>query len=297
MARIRTIKPETPQSESFGRLSRDARLCFILLWTVCDDAGRARASSRLLASLLYPYDDGEDCRPRTTGADVERWLCEIEAEGSIQRYEVDGDQYIQVSNWLKHQKIDKPSASRLPECSPTYKESSRKVSKPRETSPTDLGPGPVPGKDQEDGKVACATLPPEAEDDYDATPIILAQGEDAEAVKAYNAAGEPFGWAKCNKLTAARRARVKARLRDCGGLDGWRSAMERAKSSPFLRGETGRTSGHENWKVTIDFFLAESSFVKLMEGAYGGAADSSHERPPPGVDPVEWFAKRQGQSP
>src|SRR5690348_10531613 len=114
-ARIRTIKPEIPQSESFGRLSRDARLCFVLLWTICDDAGRARASSRLLASLLFPYDDGEDGHQRTTAADVERWLIELEGEDSIRRYQVDGDQYIQVTNWLKHQKIDKPTASRLPE--------------------------------------------------------------------------------------------------------------------------------------------------------------------------------------
>jgi hypothetical protein len=56
MGRIRTIKPEFPQSESVGRLSRDARLLFIQLWTVCDDSGRARGSSRMLASLLYPYD-------------------------------------------------------------------------------------------------------------------------------------------------------------------------------------------------------------------------------------------------
>ena len=33
VARIRTIKPEFPQSESVGRLSRDARLLFILVWS------------------------------------------------------------------------------------------------------------------------------------------------------------------------------------------------------------------------------------------------------------------------
>jgi hypothetical protein len=57
VARIRTIKPEFVESESVGKLSREARLLFILLWTFVDDAGRARASSRLLTSRLYPYDD------------------------------------------------------------------------------------------------------------------------------------------------------------------------------------------------------------------------------------------------
>ena len=57
MARIRTIKPEFPQSESMGRVSRDARLCFVMLWTIADDSGRLRGNSRMLASLLFPYDD------------------------------------------------------------------------------------------------------------------------------------------------------------------------------------------------------------------------------------------------
>lgn len=50
MGRIRTIKPEFPHSESMGRVSRDARLTFILLWTLSDDLGRLRGSSRAFCS-------------------------------------------------------------------------------------------------------------------------------------------------------------------------------------------------------------------------------------------------------
>lgn len=123
MARIRTIKPEFPQSESMGRVSRDSRLCFVLLWTLADDAGRLRGNSRMLASLLYPYDD--DAKNLMDG-----WLSELSSEGCIARYEVDGTSYIQICAWLEHQKIDKPSASKLPE--PPSK--SRKLAKPREDS-------------------------------------------------------------------------------------------------------------------------------------------------------------------
>lgn len=114
MARIRALKPEFSQSESMGRVSRDARLLFILLWPICDDSGRTRGDSRFLARTLYPYDDGRDGAIETSASNVDVWLDELEAEKCIVRYEVDGSTYLQIVNWLKHQKIDKPSASKLP---------------------------------------------------------------------------------------------------------------------------------------------------------------------------------------
>jgi hypothetical protein len=129
MARIRTIKPELPHSESMGKVSRDARLLFIQLWTIADDAGRARGHSRMLASLLYPYDD--DARDLISG-----WLDELEAVGAVRRYQVDGESYLDIPNWLKHQKIDKPSASKYP----AFVEPSRLFASPRELSPPDQGP-------------------------------------------------------------------------------------------------------------------------------------------------------------
>lgn len=123
MARIRTIKPEFPQSESMGRVSREARLCFVLLWTICDDAGRTRASSRMLASLLYPYDDD-------AGKRIDGWLAELEAENCVVRYEAEGNTYLEVRNWLIHQRIDRPSASKIP----AFDESSRVIANPRERS-------------------------------------------------------------------------------------------------------------------------------------------------------------------
>lgn len=129
MPRIRTLKPEFPQSESIGRLSRNARLLYVNLITAVDDAGRARGSSRMLASLLYPYDND------APGL-IEDWLQELEREGCARRYEFEGSTYLDLPNFLKHQKIDKPSQSRLPK----FEDGSRVVAKPREVSTTDLGP-------------------------------------------------------------------------------------------------------------------------------------------------------------
>lgn len=130
MPRIRTIKPEFPQSESMGRVSRDARLAFVLMWTLADDSGRLRGNSRMLASFLFPYDDdAPTC--------IENWLEELESQNCIVRYIAapDDSQYVQICNWASHQKIDKPSESRIPAPdSESIRERSRVFANDREDS-------------------------------------------------------------------------------------------------------------------------------------------------------------------
>jgi hypothetical protein len=125
MARIRTIKPEFPQSETVGKLSREARLLFLQLFTLVDDAGRARAAPRMLASLLYPYDDD-------AAEAIEAWLDELCRHGLVLRYAVGEARYLAVTHWSEHQKIDRPTPSRLPpppggidEAAPEAREGSR----------------------------------------------------------------------------------------------------------------------------------------------------------------------------
>lgn len=165
MARIRTIKPELPQSGSMGRISREARLCFILMWTLADDAGRLRGDSRMLASLLYPYDD--DARGLMEG-----WLTELQREKCIVRYTVDGDQYIEICNWLTHQKIDRPSKSKIP----SFAESSRALASPRERSSGDQGSEDQGPKDQgpKDQGAREAFLPEAAVDPHRVTEDVKA---------------------------------------------------------------------------------------------------------------------------
>lgn len=132
MGRIRSIKPEFPQSETIGSLSRDARLLFIQLWTLADDLGRARASSRVLASLLYPFDD--DAKDLIDG-----WLNELESRGCIRRYSVEGNHYLDIPNWLKHQRIDHPGKSHFPEYSRDSREPSRALAPDLGSRILDLG--------------------------------------------------------------------------------------------------------------------------------------------------------------
>ena len=123
MPRIRTIQPNFAHSNSITHLSRDARLLFVQLWTVVDDCGRARLSLADLASRLYPLDD--DAPALLPG-----WLGELEREGCLERYTVDEVDYLRIVNWRKHQKIDRPTPSRLP-AAPR-----EPLASPREESPS-----------------------------------------------------------------------------------------------------------------------------------------------------------------
>jgi uncharacterized phage protein (TIGR02220 family) len=77
----------------------------------------------MIASLLFPYDNDADQL-------IDGWLDELEREGCLARYGIGKDTYIYLCNWSKHQRIDKPSASKIPE----FQESLRIVANPREDS-------------------------------------------------------------------------------------------------------------------------------------------------------------------
>lgn len=112
---------------------------------------------------------------------------------------------------------------------------------------------------------------PSKENIYITTPTAREADETAEAVAIWNNLASEISLPQVQKLTPKRRSSLKARLRDCGGLDGWRFAMGKIRGSPFLCG-----GGRDGWKADFDFVLQQSSFVKLMEGKYD---DSRSQKP------------------
>lgn len=107
--RIRTIKPEWPQDEAIGSVSREARLLYLGLTSQADDEGRLRGGLPLLRAQIYPYDTDLQL------PELERWLDELEPQRLITRYEVDGKPYISLPRWADEQRVDRPTTSRFPE--------------------------------------------------------------------------------------------------------------------------------------------------------------------------------------
>ena len=109
MARIRSIKPEFPSDEKLSMVSRDARLTFVLLMTQADDEGLILASPRQLLGLLYPFDES------VTPALLRTWIDELVAADARVRWRMTtgGAPVLELPNWKKHQKIDKPTPSKI----------------------------------------------------------------------------------------------------------------------------------------------------------------------------------------
>jgi len=129
MARIRSVKPTFWTDEKVGLLARDVRLTFLgLISAMADDHGRLSGVARIVRGAVYPFDED------ISTAEVERHLVEIAAKRLITRYAVNGGQYIHIRNWLRHQKVDKPSPSLIPEPPQTIDDDSPNV---RRTLPTE----------------------------------------------------------------------------------------------------------------------------------------------------------------
>lgn len=90
-----------------------------------------------------------------------------------------------------------------------------------------------------------------------------------QAVEAWNETAQRQGWTSVAKLTPARRQTIAARLRE-HGLDVWLAMLARAASLAWINDPSKRSAQHANWKPHIDWFAKASTFLKLVEGAYGG---------------------------
>ena len=110
--RIRSIKPEFWSSPDIAALSDSDRLLFIGLWSYVDDHGRGRDDVALIVAALFPHD--MVANPLDTVAKVRDGLARLSEADLILRYTVASRTYLLVTGWSKHQRVDKPKASRIP---------------------------------------------------------------------------------------------------------------------------------------------------------------------------------------
>lgn len=264
MARIRTIKPEFWQDERVAALSPLARLLFVGLWNLADDEGRLRGHPALIRGALFPYDD-----PRSL--DVGALLDELVEAGRVQAYEADGERFLWVRHFRQHQKIDRPTPSRLP--APPAETGSRPraaSTSPRrvldESSRGLAQEGNGTGKGREGNRDLLTSASADA-------------AEEAEEVvrRLWNDLAPP-SLPRCRAMTRDRKAAARARLRE-HGLAEVRAAIERLGASGFCQG-----GGRQGWRADVDWLLRPGSIARVLEGKYDdgrGTPPEVAELPPP----------------
>jgi hypothetical protein len=98
------IKPEFWTDDRVCECSTSARLLLIATWCFADDQGSLDRSAKQLKAQAFPHDS----------VDVEPLLNELLRVGILIEYESGGKRYLHIKNFLKHQRIDRPSAPRCP---------------------------------------------------------------------------------------------------------------------------------------------------------------------------------------
>lgn len=236
------IDPEFWSDEEIGmKWSHGARLFYIGLWNFADDEGRFKAHNQLLKSQIFPYDHK---------IDIEKLKTEISRK--IQWYVVDGLQYGLIRNFLKHQKIDRPTPSRLP-TPPELIEDSSNIHR---------------GLDERSRPIE------ENIKEVNRKEVNIYVAFEKATLDCWNQICESYPvLSKIKELSDNRKQKLKKRFEKESFRD-FNKILDCIKESPFLLGENDR-----QWKVTFDWLIEnDTNYLKVLEGRYFKKQDAASIR-------------------
>ena len=106
----RILKESICTSPNVDALSWQEEVLFIHLLVNCDDYGRFDARPPVVRARCFPLRLAS-----ISDADVGQWLLDLQAASLIHLYRVNGQPYLQVVTWAKHQQV-RAKRSRFPPC-------------------------------------------------------------------------------------------------------------------------------------------------------------------------------------
>ena len=111
MARIRTMKPALFTSRNTSAYTDAQFRTFAGLIVYCDDKGRGEDDVELIKAEIAP-------RIKRSPGQIEAHLCHFASEKDppLCRYEADGERYLHLLGFLDHQRINRPTKSKIPPC-------------------------------------------------------------------------------------------------------------------------------------------------------------------------------------
>lgn len=252
MARIRTIKPELARHRELFDLERETGLPFRFIWamfpTVCDREGRFKWRPWDLKLDVCPYDD----------LNFEAVMDRLHAEGMLERYEHNGEQYGFIPTFLKHQSVNlRESASRLP--SPDHEDSKIHPARARTCMHVhargEWNGREGKGKERREGQKA---EPSSASADPHPLAAIWNQHSGKLA--------KVKGWNR------ARQRAADLRWGENPSTEYWTEVVRTIAASPFCNGKNDRS-----WRADFNWLLQADVHLKVSEGRY---SSSSHKNNP-----------------
>ena len=236
MGRIRTIKPEFWRHEDLS-----VHMLAAALLNYADDEGYFNANPGLIKAECLPLRE-----PSVSIHECLNMLCKI---GFIRigRSE-DAKVYGHVISFLEHQRINRPTASKIRGLNINWDGShTTHAQLTEQSSPERKG---KEGKGREDNNLSVGT-------------------DEREIFDLWNSRCETSGLPSARKLTPDRVRRLRARLSE-HGLDEMREAVEHIHTSDFCLGRNG-----SGWKADFDFLCQPKSCSRAIEGSYNGHAKPS----------------------
>jgi len=272
MARARNIKPGLFKNEDLAECSIWARYIFAGLWTLADREGRLEDRPKRIKGELLPFDS----------QDVEPLLRELAQNKFLERYEVDGERFIQITKFRKHQSphySEKASVIKpppLPEKAPhIHPPNSRSspVIKEGSQPPDSLIPdSPIPDSLEKDSglRPVCSPSNGNGAHHFPACPV-------EEIIGLYHAELPmcpriTVRNSKRDKLISGRWRQVftdgKAKAKP-EGVELFREFFHFVRDSKFLTGKAQASSKDRSpFVADLEWLMSPTNFAKTVEGRY-----------------------------
>lgn len=289
MARIRTIKPEFWTSESIAECSRDARLLFIGIWSFCDDGGVHPLSVKRIKMEVFPGDFDID------SSSIRRMIDELSSNGLIQLYAVENKEYLHVTGWQEHQRIDRPTYK--------YPQQNNETAKPLDEHST--SPHPRKGREGKGREwngtgmdniyTAKAVLGTFSQIENDSEPEKPEETKNPEKDEKPGKGDKPkqkrvpvqaivdlyhktLPELPCvQKLTPTRRGYIQQRWReDLPDLDHWRNYFDYVRQSDFLMGKRPGGGEQAPFLADLQWLTKAENYAKIAEGKYHRTLKAVH---------------------
>lgn len=262
MARSRNIKPGFFTNEDLVELGFATRLLFAGLWTIADREGRLEDRPKKIKIGVFPADD----------VNVDVMLQELHDSKFIQRYEVAGVRYIQITGWSRHQNPHHTEkASSIPDpngcitvIEPKKSQESRKDDGGNLADSLLLIPDSlIPG--EANASVGRADQLPRC----DTQSIVDLYHEvlpEMPTIRLMNDGRRRAISSMWKFVLTSKRSDGQRRAHNADEAMEWlRGYFGRVRDNDFLMGRSAKASGHESWRCDLDFLLSEKGKKHVLE--------------------------------